>query len=735
MNYNGEKFLFIIYKDFIADEVDKREDKEETKEIKGVPQDVQVFIRYMRRLERLHSMVLNPHKDKIYTKEEVEIRKNRIKRLYYDKYVIKRENLPRYLSEERKKGIIFEQEKSLEKWIDYLTDENAIYPMWAKYWVFREMLKMGTYDEISGKYTKRSKTTINPFIEVNPEIIAKCIDNVMNLLGNEKQSIQQLRKKVGDISFERMYIEYQRQQKEQIKKSEGRWVKYNQGNIEEAKKLAKSLDGYDTKWCTAGETTAINQVCGGGGYPGGDFYVYYTLDENNEYKIPRIAMRLYGHSNISEIRGIKEHQNLEEEMLEPLEIKLKSMSFLKKENVEEKLSIVSDLRNLAQIKEKTLNNIPLTSEELVNLYTKKYGFGWVQDPLVDKIKSLREKETVNDIKTVISKIPSSDMYSFLIRILQKLDLKFDGYREIALEAVRQAGYVLEYVNPKVEGYREIVLEAVRQSEYALQYVDSKLEGYKEIALEVVRKDGCALEYVDSKAEGYREIALEAVKQNMMALEYVDSNVEGYKEIALVAINKNIWALQYVDSKKECYREIALETVKKNGFAIRYVNSKVEGYEEIALEAVRQCGVAIEYVDSKVEGYREIALEAVRQCGVAIEYVDSKVKGYSEIALEAVKQDGWALQYIDSKVEGYSEIALEAVKQDGWALQYVDSKVEGYSKIAIEAIKRKDNAIKYVDLDHVDLSNKENRRIILEAKKNEDYREFLRQSDIQSSRKK
>ena len=80
--------------------------------------------------------------------------------------------------------------------------------------------------------------------------------------------------------------------------------------------LVKSLEGRGTRWCTAGEETARQQLSNG------DFYVYYTKDKNGEYKIPRIAIRMEG-SSIGEIRGVASHQNLEPEMEEVVEEKLK----------------------------------------------------------------------------------------------------------------------------------------------------------------------------------------------------------------------------------------------------------------------------------------------------------------------------------------------------------------------------------------------------------------------------
>ena len=261
------------------------------------------------------------------------------------------------------------------------------------------MLKMGTYDEISSKYTKRTKNTMKPFIEANPEIIAKCIGNLTALLGNEKLSTQQIRKLVSNISFEKMYIEYQKNRKEQHKSNEGIWIKYNQGSTKDAKRLAASLEDKNTGWCTADEFTAIEQLCGGSGYRGGDFYVYYTKDEEGNYKIPRIAIRMENNS-IGEIRGIAEHQNLEEEMIPILESKLKEMSFLEKSDIDENIEKINKLKYLVTIKDKTLNNIPLTHQEVTDLYFGKYGFGWGQDPLVVKI--IQKRNFIEDYNTLNS---------------------------------------------------------------------------------------------------------------------------------------------------------------------------------------------------------------------------------------------------------------------------------------------------------------------------------------------
>ena len=513
MDYNGELFLDILYRNLYNELGDSYKREEKTKE--GSIRE------YLELIEKMHDKARNSeHKKEI------------VKQLYYDKYVIKKEKLPKNLSDDKKEEIINAQKARLGEWIDYLTDENTLYPMWAKYWVFREMLKIGNYDEMSGKYTKRTKETSNPFIEVNPEIIAECIDNIMELLGNRKQGGQQL--------------------------IDGRWVKYNYGNKEDAKILAKSLDGYDTKWCTAKEYVAIDQVCGRDSYPGGDFYVYYTKDKRNKYKIPRIAIRLDGHNKIGEIRGVDESQNIEEEMLDILESKLKEMDFLVPEDIEKNLLIVHDLRNLVLIKKKTINNIPLTTQEIMGLYTKKYGFGWEQDSLVNKIlerrNAIKDYRSIDDHKLKVEWI--GKMNSLVL-----LDKKgfVDDY-DVALEIVRRSHWALKYVNPTINGYGKIVLEAVYQSanllayrEYntnsdllrdTLEYVTPDTECYREIALEVVSKDGDLVRFFSPESEYYKEIAMLAVKTNDSAIKYIkdkkikeelcqmfglDDNIENSKE--------------------------------------------------------------------------------------------------------------------------------------------------------------------------------------------------------------
>ena len=162
--YSGELFLDRLYKDlYNSSEVQHGKTK---KYNRG-----EAIRKYMERLEKVHG----PNTSKTV--------KKLLRKFYYDKYVIKES----VLGDRSDSAVIIQaQEKSLDAWLDYLTDENAMYPMWAKYWAFQGMLKLGTYDDAHEVYQRRSAKTINPFVEANPEIISACIAAMINYVRSKQ---------------------------------------------------------------------------------------------------------------------------------------------------------------------------------------------------------------------------------------------------------------------------------------------------------------------------------------------------------------------------------------------------------------------------------------------------------------------------------------------------------------------------------------------------------------------
>ncbi len=381
----GEEFLNRLYKDMFKSPevmygVDKRFIGNKLENIKN----------YLERMEQLH--------DRSVEKGHIDV----LKEFYYQKYVIKKEDIPDayyglqkqiYLERgyghielnEFNKGrmaqeVIEEQRQSLEKWIDYLISDDAkVYPFWAKYWAFQGVLKLGRYDKAKQQFSRRTKGTTTVFTEVNHEALSLSIDFLIKSLNKEKIEDQELEALLKNGSFEKIYTyiikKLSNNEKEIANSNKGEWIKYLQGS--DHMPLVKSLEGRGTGWCTAGEETAKSQLAMG------DFYVYYSYDTNGKATIPRLAIRMeYG--KIAEVRGVAFSQNIEPEMEEVVDKKL--AEFPDKDEYKEK---VDDMRHLTRIYE---NGENLTKEDLRFLYeldgTIK-GFGYEPDPRKNEIISKR----------------------------------------------------------------------------------------------------------------------------------------------------------------------------------------------------------------------------------------------------------------------------------------------------------------------------------------------------------
>ena len=123
-----------------------------------------------------------------------------IKGRFYDRYVIKPDEVPDAYFENqkrlaRKQGhgdieitsqmrgqltevIIADQRSSLGKWVDYLSSPDALYSDSLKYFTLRSVANMAEYDKEKKIYPQRSKGTTKPFPDLNREALAYVLDAV-----------------------------------------------------------------------------------------------------------------------------------------------------------------------------------------------------------------------------------------------------------------------------------------------------------------------------------------------------------------------------------------------------------------------------------------------------------------------------------------------------------------------------------------------------------------------------
>ena len=396
-NYQGEKFLDKVYKDLHLSEIvmhtaNKSDDK------------YQKIEKYMQRLEDVTKKACEH--DKI----------NLIKKYYYKKYVIKEQNVPEsYFKKQEKialdrgyghvkydektkkqeiEHIINEQKKSLDMWLDYLFSKDTdMYPTWFKYYVFQGMLKLGYFDKEKNRYTKRTESTVKPFIELNREALSIIYSELIKVLNKENIDDKKLNELINNGSFSKLYsyavLKLDSVKDDGFKSNDGIWKKYNKGSNPEI--LFNDINGKGTGWCTAGgiETARAH-------INGGDFHVYYTKDRERNYTKPRIAIRMEG-NQIAEIRGISENQNIEANMEKVVDKKLEE--FPDRDKYKKK---VKDMEMLTYIYTKHENEGELTKTDLRFLYEiddKITGFGYARDPRIEEL--LQERNVRKDLTLVL----------------------------------------------------------------------------------------------------------------------------------------------------------------------------------------------------------------------------------------------------------------------------------------------------------------------------------------------
>ena len=379
---------------------------------------------------------------KIYSKKDP-IVLDRIKKSYHKDYIIQPQNVPESFFENQKKIIrdrgegnieISQVQKnllidtlrkdqiaSLDTWINYLSSVDSDYiPTWTKYWIFTGMTKLGIYDKEKKSFNSRTKNSVAPFPDLNREALAYAVNAIQRKV--KKENIQdgdtELDTLLKSSTFGRYYAyaieKVTPANNDELINTEGQWVKWVRNS--DHMPLVKSLQGHGTGWCTAGEKTAQIQLTGG------DFYIYYSNDNNGNPTIPRIAIRMQD-NDIAEIRGISKDQNIDPYIGDVLEKKL--VEFGEKGDLYKKR--VSDMKKLTEI---TKNKDNLSKEDLRFIYEiddQILGFGYEKDPRIYQL--LQDRDIKNDLslifecdKSKISITPEEALSGDIIYHYGNLDL-------------------------------------------------------------------------------------------------------------------------------------------------------------------------------------------------------------------------------------------------------------------------------------------------------------------------
>lgn len=314
-----------------------------------------------------------------------------------------------------------DQRAGLGKWVEYLGGDDGGYPDWFKFYTFEAVTKLGNYDKEKGEFLKRSKGTTAPYPELNREALAYVYD-VLDKFRVQNESVdggannEKLQKLLRSGNFGKLYahaiLEIAPTSPELLGDIRGSWTKFNQtDDPRTARRLAGSLQGHGTGWCTAGESTANIQL------QGGDFYVYYTRDEDGKDTVPRVAIRME-QGQVAEVRGINTAQELEPVMADITTERLQDLS-----GGDVYIQRAEDMKLLTAIDKKISSDssAELTSSEIRFLYELDHeiqGFGYEIDPRIGEIRAKRGDRDKSELARLLPETIREQLKSSTIAYME-----------------------------------------------------------------------------------------------------------------------------------------------------------------------------------------------------------------------------------------------------------------------------------------------------------------------------
>jgi len=325
-----------------------------------------------------------------------------------------------------------DQATSLDAWIDYLASDDALYPDWAKYWAFRSMLGMSSYDKEKHEFGKRSRQTTAPYPDLNREALAYAVDVIekkskgemvenpvvegQNAHATEGKLVsdEEFGKLLHTENFAKYYafaIEHVAADNSELYEiTDGEWRIFKKGSDPLA--LTSTIQGHGTGWCTAGESTAAAQL------EQGDFHVYYSLNALGESKIPRLAIRMEG-DHLAEVRGVAHQQEIDPYIAPVLEEKMDEFG----EEGEQYKKKAENMKRLTEIDNTYKAGEELSREDLRFLWEmdgKIKGFGFERDPRIEELQNEKGGDLANH-PTIVEQLIEDDRGSEVARLLGKFD--------------------------------------------------------------------------------------------------------------------------------------------------------------------------------------------------------------------------------------------------------------------------------------------------------------------------
>ena len=175
----------------------------------------------------------------------------------------------------------------------------------------------------------------------------------------------------------------------------------------------------------------------------------------------------------------------------------------------------------------------------------------------------------------------------------------------ALSLLKKNCACLKYLPYRFHNDYQLCLEAARQEGFSLMYIDPAISAQDEIVLAAVSNRGNALSLASPRQKKNRDIVYAAVANCGLALDYADiSWKRDYQLVSLAVANRGI-ALRFAAPELQDCEEIVKTAVENDGYAIRFASERLRCNSKIAAAAIATYPDAYHYLSQQLQNDPEI----------------------------------------------------------------------------------------------------------------------------------
>ena len=190
-------------------------------------------------------------------------------------------------------------------------------------------------------------------------------------------------------------------------------------------------------------------------------------------------------------------------------------------------------------------------------------------------------------------------------VLQKTFNRTFEDEQFVFSLIKKNCACLKYLPRKFHSDYKLCLEAVRQEGFSLMYIDFNLRYADEIVLAAVSNRGNALSLATPQQKKNREIVFAAVSNCGLALDHVDESWKHDFDLVSIAVANRGMALRHAAPELQDNEDIVRIAVQNDGYAIRSASDRLRDNYDLALLAMSSYQDAYNYLSPRLQNDPEL----------------------------------------------------------------------------------------------------------------------------------